>query len=397
MVDDVAISEPVTLGPRERYLRVHATIPHFRSSGDIPFRYRLEGRDPDWISVSRDRWIELAGLVPGRYQLRVEAGVRTGEWVAAPPLAINVPATWSERLWLRLAILGLLATALLNWLRLRLRVAEQREAAARAEARLLQQVSEQREQYQRDLARVGQLAVAGELSAAMVHQLGQPLGSMVNDAAAARMTLKHSAHDQLEQRLTPILDDLVAGGRRVGTILNGLRGFFSEGLKNTESVDMVDLGREAINVLMGVAQQAGVSVDLDADRDLPKVPGDRGLLLQALVVVLTNAIEAAQQSGDPWVHLRLRHRGETVSITVVDGGPGIPPTVYDRLYDAFVTDKPKGMGMGLPIAHRIVHAHGGWIRARNTGKAGAAFRVTLPLGTMSVPAKPLDLETGESR
>jgi signal transduction histidine kinase/ligand-binding sensor domain-containing protein len=397
MVDDLPVSNTVRLGPRERYLRVHVTIPDFRTTGVIPFRYRLEGRDPDWITVGSDRWVELAGLMPGTYRLLVEAGVRTGEWEPAEPVAIRVVPVWSEMIWLRITILGLLATAVLNWIRLRFRVAQQREASARAEAQLLQQVADQREQHQRDLARVGQLAVAGEMSAAMVHQLGQPLGSMVNDAAAARIALHHSAPDELANRLTPILDDLVAGGRRVGSILNGLRGFFSEGLKNTEQVDMVDLAREAINLLMGVAQQARVSVDLDADRDLPKVSGDRGLLLQALVVVLTNAIEAAQQNDDPWVHLRLRRRGQTVSVTIVDGGPGIPQTVYNRLYDAFVTDKPKGMGMGLPVAHRIVQAHGGWIRARNTGKAGAAFRVTLPLGTMLDSDNPDAPGSGETQ
>lgn len=396
LIDDLEVAGPITLGARERYLRAHVTMPDFRSSGVTSFRYRLEGRDPEWITVSRDRWIELAGLMPGRYRLLVEAGVRTGEWVPAAPLEIQVPPTWSEWLWLRVAILGLLATALLNWLRLRLRVAQQREAVARAEAQLVQQVSEQREQHQRDLARVGRLAVAGELSAALVHELGQPLGSMVNDAAAARIALQHVEPAEIERRLAPILDDLVAGGRRVRRILNGLRGFFSEGLRDTESVDVEALVREAVNLLESAAQQARVTISVDVQGRLPTVPGDRGLLLQVLVVLLTNAIEAVEGCEERQVLVRLRHRAGGVSLVVLDSGAGIPDEVRGGLYDAFVTDKPQGMGMGLPIAHRIIQAHGGWIRARNTTFAGAAFRVTLRLGTMTVPS-PVDLETGTNR
>jgi signal transduction histidine kinase/streptogramin lyase len=378
----ITFPERIELQPTGRYLRAHVGVAGFQASEQIKLRYRLRGRDRGWIDVSEDRWIELAALRPGRYQLNVEAALRSGEWVPAAPLEIDVVAVWTEWRWLRATIAASIILLIATFIRLRFTVVQQREEAARAEAELIERAARERERHQRELARVSEVAVAGELSAALLHELGQPLGAMVNDAASARVALARVGpvgnRVQLGQVET-ILNDISSSGERVSRILSDLRGFFKEGIRNDQLVSVNALVRDAVEIVVSTRRGDPVRIEIDADSRLGAVRGDRSLLLQALMLLLTNALEALDGVPAPKIFVRTRRVGRRAAITVSDNGPGIPASLRGRVFEPFVTAKKEGMGLGLAICKRIAEGHGGTVAARNCTGGGAVFRFTLPL------------------
>lgn len=378
----ITFPERIELQPTGRYLRAHVSVARFQASEQIKFRYRLRGRDRGWIDVSEDRWIELAALRPGEYQLDVEAALESGDWVPSERLAIDVVPVWTEWRLLRATVVGCILLLIATFIRLRFVVEQQRNEAARAEAQLIEESARERERHQRELARVSEVAVAGELSAALLHELGQPLGAIVNDAASARVALSRvgPVGNALQLReVESILTDISSSGQRVAQILSDLRGFFKQGIRNDELLSINEMVRDAIEIVVSTHRREPVRIEVDADAQLGATRGDRALILQGLMLLLTNALQALEGQHQPRILLRTRRVGDRVVVTVWDNGPGIPESIRTRLFDPFVTAKQEGMGLGLAICKRIAEGHGGSVHARNCPQGGAVFRFTLPL------------------
>jgi signal transduction histidine kinase len=148
------------------------------------------------------------------------------------------------------------------------------------------------------------------------------------------------------------------------------------------SLHIGEVLEEVANLIQGEARARDVSIRVRAARNLPPVIGDRVQLQQVVLNLALNAIEAMSAVTDRPRMLEVGAEdyddGDSVLITVTDSGAGLDPEQVDRVFDAFFTTKPEGMGMGLAITRTIVEAHGGRLWATNNPLHGATFQFVLP-------------------
>jgi signal transduction histidine kinase len=158
-------------------------------------------------------------------------------------------------------------------------------------------------------------------------------------------------------------------------------------------LDINEAIREVIALTRGEAAKTGVSVRTDLVEGLPLIHGDRVQLQQVVLNLIINAVEAMSGVGEGERELWISTGGDAsrgVFVAVRDSGPGLDPTSADRLFEAFYTTKPDGMGMGLAICRSIIEAHGGRLWASANKPRGAVFQFTLPEGREeTAPAEPV--------
>ncbi|HET8875315.1 MAG TPA: ATP-binding protein [Casimicrobiaceae bacterium] len=229
---------------------------------------------------------------------------------------------------------------------------------------------------QATLDRSLRLAAASELASSLAHELNQPLSAIIAYLRACELMLARPGDDTAELRAT--MNKVIAEASRAGSVVRRLRDFFRSGSARIETVAPATLIAEACAAVIERARRNGVSVEQSA-RNLPGVRVDRVQIEAVLANLLGNAIDALQQRpGEREV--RIDASPDTpgfVRIAVTDNGPGVDPEITQSLFDAFVTTKASGMGLGLAISRSIVDAHGGrlWHEARNPG---SRFCFTVP-------------------
>lgn len=229
-----------------------------------------------------------------------------------------------------------------------------------------------------ELAHLSRIAVLGELSGSLAHELNQPLAAILSNAQAAQRFLEREDVD-LEQ-LGEIVHDIIEDDKRAGEVIRRLRAMLrKEELAHTP-LDLNELVRDVLQIMNSDFINRGVVVETRFARDLPNVSGDRVQLQQVLLNILINGCEAmAERSRPRELLLRTLEDGSTgVQLTVTDQGAGISSDVLERLFEPFVTTKAQGTGLGLAVCRTIIEAHDGRIWARNNDAAGATFHVTLP-------------------
>jgi len=373
-----AHSHALELSPDERLAEVTFTAPSFQGLDRVRFRYRVDGRDSDWISARSDRVILLAGLRPGRYTLRLESRTVGGEWRAAEPLSVRVRALWWERTDLRVSALTLLIFLVFLTLRLRLSVREERTKRLEERVRLEGERDELSRRYRQEVAQVERVAMAGELSASLTHEVSQPLSAMVQNAAAIRASLLGSEPDLSDLRAAT--DDILEQGRRASDVVQGLRRFLRAEGPRLEWIDLARLTRELPEILRHELARAGVVLHIDVKRRPLMVRADRVLLQQVLVNLALNSLEALAESPESPDSLRIRLRswGVGVQVSVVDRGRGIEADAHALLFEPFYTTRADGMGLGLPIVRRLLIAHGGWVRIRSRAGIGTVVSFWIP-------------------
>ncbi|MFN8861959.1 MAG: ATP-binding protein [Gemmatimonadaceae bacterium] len=373
----------VVVAPDDRVVQVEYSAPAFQATEATEFRYRLDGRDRQWIPLATNRDVRLVGLPPGRYTLHLEGRVAEGAWGAAAPLTLVVEPWFVERVWWRVALVVLVVAMATQYARQRVRAAE---AEARVREVALQALQAQQrsaalqEQHQRELAQVSRVAVAGELTASLSHELGQPLAAIVNNAEVARrlLTRATSAAGAADPRLAEALHDVVAQGQRASEVVRAFRGFLRREQGERERLRVRDL-LESVSLLLGREyRDAGVALTLSVDPSVPMVYGERVLLQQVFVNLLQNALQATGSVATGPVLVRARGAAGGVRVSVVDSGPGIAAEVRRTLFEPFVTSRRGGLGMGLPIARRVVEAHGGHMGVGRLPGGGAVLSVWLP-------------------
>jgi signal transduction histidine kinase len=225
-----------------------------------------------------------------------------------------------------------------------------------------------------ELAHVGRVSTIGELTASLAHELGQPLTAILNNAEAARHLLKSGAASLGE--LQAILDDIIADDERASEVIDRLRGLLKRGPLERAPLDLNEITREVARLVRGDAVARGVAIRLDLAPGLPLVRGDRVELQQVLLNLILNGLDAMRETSSEERVLVLQTVPEGaagVRVIVRDTGSGIDPGRLDRVFDAFHTTKPQGLGMGLAIARSIVEAHGGRLKAQNNPGRGATF------------------------
>jgi signal transduction histidine kinase len=247
---------------------------------------------------------------------------------------------------------------------------------AEAEAR----ESERRfREMQMELAHATRVATMGQLTGSLAHEVKQPIAAMVTDAQAALRWLgaQPPALDEVRQGLARIVRD----GNRAGDVIGRIRGLIEKAPPRRDALAINEAILEVIGLLHGEVVKHGVSVPTQLAEGLPRIQGDRVQLQQVILNLLINGIEAMRGVGDGARELLVRTRPAEaggVLVAVQDTGPGLDPAKLERLFEAFYTTKPGGLGMGLSICRSIIEAHGGRLWAEANEPQGAMFRFTVP-------------------
>ena len=234
------------------------------------------------------------------------------------------------------------------------------------------------QQQRLQLAHLTRVSILGQLSGALAHELTQPLTAILSNAQAGQRLLLSGRADGREIRM--ILDDIVKNDKRAGEVIGRLRDMLKRGDLQMMRVDLEQLVKEMLTLARGELAARGVAVDVDIDRDLPMVRGDRVQLQQVLLNLLMNAAEAmaANSPRERRVRVTVTRRGTGVCVTVADCGPGVPSHQLETVFDAFYTTKDTGLGLGLSICRSIITAHGGRLWATNNVPRGSSFHFTIP-------------------
>jgi C4-dicarboxylate-specific signal transduction histidine kinase len=244
------------------------------------------------------------------------------------------------------------------------------------------------EEQRRELSHLARVAVLGQLSGALAHELSQPLASILSNAEAARHLLLRSPADIEEIRA--ILQDIVAEDRRAGQVMHRLRAMLARGETRLQMVDAGELVREVLELAHAELITRRVTATSSVGSDLPPVQGDRVQLQQVLLNLILNACEAMSNTVPSERSLTLTARATStgdVQLSMRDRGVGIPSSLIDRLFEPFVTTKPEGLGLGLSISRAIIAAHGGRLWAENNPDGGATVHCILGSAPLKEPAR----------
>lgn len=227
--------------------------------------------------------------------------------------------------------------------------------------------------------RTARLVALGEFASAIAHELSQPLAAIGTYNDASLRLLEHGGGDlaALREAMTKSRDQ----AKRAGAIVQRLREFLRQPVPALVDEDLNAVARAAVELAAPEAEEAGAVLDLRPDPAGPHVRGDRLLLEQVALNLLRNAIDAVQAL--PAERRRIvvataRPRGGQAVLSVSDEGEGVPPGARERLFEAFYTTKPGGLGLGLAICRSVVEAHGGTVRHEANAGRGACFLVSLP-------------------
>jgi len=232
---------------------------------------------------------------------------------------------------------------------------------------------------QAELAHVTRVATLGELTASIAHEINQPLAAVVNNATACVHWLAAQNLEEARQ----CAEFVIADGHRAGEIIGRIRALAKKAPPRKDRVDVNETIREVIALARSEVQSNGVSVRTRLGEELPLILGDRIQLQQVILNLMINAIEAMNEVSDAPRELSITSatdESKRVLVAVRDSGLGLHPRSLDRLFDAFYTTKPQGMGMGLAISRSIVEAHGGRLWVTPNEPHGAVFQFTLPSG-----------------
>src|SRR5947207_2951137 len=230
-----------------------------------------------------------------------------------------------------------------------------------------------------ELARVGRVAVMGELGGSLAHEVNNPIGAMVANASAGQRLLATGKVEIGE--LNDLLADIAADGRRAGEIVQSIRNMVRKGKVHHALIQIEGIIHDLLRIVHAEAVERDVTVSAEVDSDGGRVWADRVQLLQVFLNLTLNAFEAMSAMRPDArrlvIHAGSNGNGEIV-VSVRDSGPGFPEGLVEQLFEPFFSTKAEGTGMGLAISRSIIEAHGGTLSGENCDDGGACFMVRLP-------------------
>jgi len=235
------------------------------------------------------------------------------------------------------------------------------------------------EEAMQSLAHATRLALVGELTGSIAHELGQPLSAILINAETAGVLL-NSESPPLDEVRT-ILADIRRDDLRAYDVIHHVRALLRKHELQMLPLDLNEIAEEVARLVLPDARRRNVVVDTELASGLPVVRGDRVYLQQVLLNLLLNGMDAMADipSAERRIVVRTQHNGErSVSVSVSDTGHGIPSDQLSNVFKSFYTTKERGMGLGLAVARSIIEVHGGRIWASADSRSGATFNFTLP-------------------
>jgi len=222
----------------------------------------------------------------------------------------------------------------------------------------------------------------GELTASIAHELNQPLTAVVTSGYACLRWLDRTTPDLAEVRTA--VERMIRDGQRGGEVIGRIRALAKKADPQKVSLHVNKVIQEVTVLAQAEALKHGVLLRTELATGLPPIEGDRIQLQQVILNLLMNGIEASVGVTDRPRELVIRSQldaPDAVLVAVEDAGVGLDPDKMGRVFDAFFTTKPEGMGMGLSISRSIIEAHGGRLWARRNAGPGATFQFVLPAGS----------------
>src|SRR3984885_7332198 len=232
------------------------------------------------------------------------------------------------------------------------------------------------------LAKASRLATVAELAASIAHELNQPLMSILANAQAAKRWVNAAPSNMTE--VNSSIDRTIRDARAADERMQHIRALFKQESFVKKDVKIPDILNEVVRIVQEDPRKRAVPVECHLEESLPAIPVDQIQIQQVFINLIVNAIEASEGQQMPSrVTLRAAVTDpDRMLVQVIDNGPGVHDP--ERIFDAFMTTKEKGMGIGLAVSRSIVEAHGGRLWAENNKAGGAIFNVALPLSHASL-------------
>jgi signal transduction histidine kinase len=268
------------------------------------------------------------------------------------------------------------------------------ERRRRKRAQLVAEEQRRRaDETRRQVAHIGRVALVGELTATMSHELRQPLAAIrMNAEAGAKIVARDTGQfgDEEREICGEIFSEIVADDVLASDIITRVRALVRREELPHQPVDLNEICRTSTRLFQHDASTRHAEITLTLDPSVPTVTGDPVQLQQVVLNLIVNALDASSASTSPQVTISTIARGDEVEVAVRDNGPGLTPDVRQHLFESFFTTKPQGLGLGLPIVQSIIERHHGRVRAENADLGGAIFRVIMP-GTQNEQDSPSDM------
>src|ERR1051325_8538780 len=287
-----------------------------------------------------------------------------------------------------LVVFGVLAL-FTSWMSTKRRKAEEELKQARDELELkvqertkeLRQANETLREREGELTHVTRVMTIGELTASIAHEVNHPLAAIVTNGNACLRWLGGATPNLAEGRQA--VQRIIKDSYRASEVIARVRSLVKKTPPRNDLVDLNEVIDEVLALAQSEARRNRVSLKRQFKDDLPRVRGDRVQLQQVILNLIINGLEAIAKSKDGPRELSVSSNVDeksNVIVAVKDSGDGLDTANLERVFDAFYTTKPEGMGMGLAISRTIIESHGGRLWATPNSPKGAVFQFTLSTG-----------------
>lgn len=246
---------------------------------------------------------------------------------------------------------------------------------------LSKELQEESRRHHDEMAHFNRISTMGELATGMAHELNQPLTSIATYASIGAIKLREKADGTEMADVVAVMDRIQEQSLRAGEIIHRLRAFVKKDPPEPTEFNMNEAVRSVASLLESEFKRCGIVCRFDLSDELPLSVGSTVQIEQIILNLMRNATEA-MRDGDPdrrelKVTTKRNEAGATV-VEVSDMGPGVETEQLEAMFDAFVTTKADGMGLGLAISRSIAEAHQGSLTATHNETSGLTFRLTLP-------------------
>jgi signal transduction histidine kinase len=218
------------------------------------------------------------------------------------------------------------------------------------------------------------------MAASISHEVRQPLTSIAANGRAAQRFLGHSPPNVEEAQSA--LNRIIGDSHRASQVFDNIRALFGKADEGHGPIDVNELIRALLASFQEDLEQHGITASVRLQEDLPKIVAHKGQLQQVLINLVCNAIEAMEADENDHRVLQLssgRHGDDKIILSIEDSGPGIDPKHAQNIFDAFVTTKSHGMGLGLALCRMIIERHSGELSVSSAHPRGSIFRIVLPI------------------